>query len=439
MRFQVEPTACGFSVAIGGDHYQAESCEFRYPQAVWQAYPAKEALLRELAYITTQATPLILRHPHASYSTARPQHLDTYRTLYQQALPNLVEPIADESVGEIRQLLQALQLEFADAPPAPALPHQQWHPRRAILPLSFGKDSLLSLATLRRLGYEVFPVSIDERVLPRANALHRQLARQLLAEHGIGCDVLENEVQLLSDYQILERPETRLYQVQVHFIYALAMLPFCSYHKAPLIVLSNELLNALPLRHRDGLLAPKRYMQGPQANLTMDRLVASLSGGQVRVVNPIGALGNLAIYRLLHRHFPEYGHYQVSCHLEMTEHARWCHDCERCSHAYLYFSALGLEPAGFGLEHNLLDGRNDRHFASCAAEPADDDIYRQFLREEEWLAATLARATGKGGPAWPLERRDLTEVSARTFGLHLPAQHPLEQAAHDLYRGLLSG
>ena len=437
MQFLVEPTACGFTVAIGGEHYQAEPCEFRYPQAVWQAYPAKEALIRELAFISTMATPLILRHPNAVYDTPSPLYFDTYRSLFERAIPNLVEPIADESATEIRQLLQATHYTFGTERPTPALQHGEWSPRRAVLPLSFGKDSLLSLATLRELGYEVFPVSIDERVLPRANALHRQLAVQLHNEFGLHTDVLENEVQLFSDYQILERPETRLYQVQVHFIYALAMLPFSYHYRAPLIVLSNELPNALATPHRDGSLAPKRYMQGPEANLAMDTLVRALSGGQVRVANPIGALGNFAIYRLLHGHFPQFGRYQVSCHLEVTDHQRWCHGCERCSHGYLYLTALGLNPREFGFEHTLLDGRNDRFFVAAQEEPGGSDIYRQFVREEEWLAGCMARDSGYEYPRWVPDEALPAEVTAHVFGLHVPARHPLEQQAQQLFRRLL--
>lgn len=439
MHFTVQPTASGFTLALSGEHYQAEPCEFRYPEAVWQAYPAKDALIRELAYITTQAAPLILQHPRVHYDTPPPCHLDTYLQLYERAIPNLVEAVPAESSAEIQARLRGLHYRFAPEAASAALPVQPWHPRRAVLPLSFGKDSLLSLATLLHLGYEVYPVSIDERVLPRANALHRQYIEQLYSEFGLHCDIVENEVQLLSDYQILERPETRLYQVQVHFIYALAMLPFCAYYGAPTIVLSNELPNALPMRHREGYLAPKRYMQAPQANHTMDRLVNELSGGQVRVANPIGALGNLAIYRLLHQHWPQFGRFQTSCHLEVTEHPRWCHGCERCTHGYLYLRALGLDPVDYGFEHSLLDGRNDHHFVITGNEPPDEDIYRLFVREEEWLAAQLARSHGTEVPDWALEDLTMEGASERIFGLHLPPRHDLEAEAHDLYRSLLAG
>ncbi len=438
MQIHVAPTDCGFSLEIGGDYFRAPPCEFRYPRDIWQAYPAKAALIRELAYITTLATPLILEHPRVSYDTPRPLLFERYRALFAQAIPNLVEAIPAHSSSEVFARFHALHHHFAGNADTEALPLQGWNPRRAVLPLSFGKDSLLSLATLRELGYEVIPVSIDERMLPRGTALREPLMARLRREHDLECLSLVNEIQLLSDHEVLKTPPTRLYQVQVHFIYALAMLPYCSYFGAPLIVLSNELLPGLDKVQREGYLLPQRYMQGEEANLEMDRMVQELSAGQVRVANPIGALGNLAIHTLLHRHFPEFGAYQVSCHLEVTQHTRWCHDCERCSHAYLYFRALGLDPLAYGFEHSLLDGSNDHHFVTTAPLPHIDDAHRRFLRGEERVAAWRARRRGEEFPAWtPQQLDEATDAADYLLALHRQAHHPLETAAHTLYERLL--
>lgn len=438
MQFHVEPTAVGFSLELGGEHFRAPPCEFRYPPEVWQAYPAKAALIRELAYITTLATPLILEHPRVSYDTPRPRFFDRYRELFAAAIPNLVEAIPAHSSSEVFARFHALQHQFAAPGDTGSLPRQHWHPRRAVLPLSFGKDSLLSLATLRELGYEVIPVNIDERMLPRGNAVRELLTARLQQDHGLECLSLVNEIQLLSDHEVLKTPPTRLYQVQVHFIYALAMLPFCSYYGAPTVVLSNELLPGLDKLQREGYLLPQRYMQGEEANREMDRMVQSLSAGQVRVANPIGALGNLAIHTLLHRHFPEFGAYQVSCHLEVTAHERWCHDCERCSHAYLYFRALGLDPRAYGFAHSLLDGSVERHFLAAGPLPHPDDAHRRFLRGEERLAAWQARRRGEEYPAWtPQHLDETTDAAAYLLALHRQAHHPLEVEAHVLYERLL--
>ena len=438
MQFHVTPTDRGFSLEIGGDHFRAPPCEFRYPQEVWQAYPAKAALIRELAYITPLATPLILDHPRVSYDTPRPLLFKRYRALFAQAIPNLVEAIPAHSSSEVFARFHALYHHFAGNADTEALPPQGWNPRRAVLPLSFGKDSLLSLATLRALGYEVIPVSIDERMLPRGTALREPLMARLHREHGLECLPLVNEIQLLSDHEVLKTAPTRLYQVQVHFIYALAMLPFCSYYDAPLIVLSNELLPGLDKVQREEYLLPQRYMQGEEANLEMDRMVQDLSAGQIRVVNPIGALGNLAIHTLLHRDFSEFGTYQVSCHLEVTPHERWCHDCERCSHAYLYFRALGLDPYAYGFAHSLLDGSAERHFVAAGPSPHPDDAHRRFLRGEERLAACWARRRGEEFPAWTPQQLDVaTDTADYLLALHRQPHHPLEAAAHTLYERLL--
>ena len=48
-----------------------------------------------------------------------------------------------------------------------------------VLPHSFGKDSLLSLATLRWLGYDVILSNIDERVLPKRKKMRKKQQKQM--------------------------------------------------------------------------------------------------------------------------------------------------------------------------------------------------------------------------------------------------------------------
>ncbi|MBW1997279.1 MAG: hypothetical protein JRJ29_04855 [Deltaproteobacteria bacterium] len=449
MHFLVVPTSRGFSLSVRGDRWQADHCEFRFPPHVWQAFEAKEALVNELAYVTTLASPLILKHDRTLYNTAPPRFLQFYRHCFEGAIPNLVEPIVDEDATEILTRVRGVRRQFQGPSATADVPLVDgWMPERVVLPFTFGKDSLLSLAVLNALGLEVIPVYVDERVLPRANAMRKGLEKRLLADQGLRVERVENEIQLLSDYQVLERPETRLYQVQVYFIYLLSMLPFCWAYRAPVIVLSSEFVNSLDTVHRQGYVCPHRYMQSPPVIKGLAKMAQDLSGGQVTAVNLIGTLGNFAVHRLLHTEFPRFGQYQLSCHLEVTRFTRWCHDCYRCAQAYLFWSALGMAPRRQGFEEGLLTEAKRGLFSLFNPEVHRRDVYRRFVGDEEMLAFLMAARNGVQEPLVERFRVSCGKAAARgekklkkRIFRHQgkPGRHPLEQEAARLLEKYLAG
>jgi hypothetical protein len=399
VQIKVEPNSRGFSLMIDGDIWKSEPCQMQFPEEVWQAFPAKEALVNELVYVLTIAPPLILKHPTVWYPTPEPCFFDFYNTCFESAIPNMVDAIPSEDSQEILDRFRATGRHFSGSPHFanfPKLP--SWEPRRVVLPFSFGKDSLTSLATLDRLGYEVIPVQLDDRVLPRVMSIRNELAKELADTFNYTCHLVRNEIQLLSDYQVLKRPETRLYQVHIYFVYLLAMIPFCFYYRAPIIVINNEYCNSLKRVHREGYLVPHMVMQSRKITAGMIRLVDKFSKGQITAVNLIGGLGNFAIHRILHEKFPAYGKYQVSCHLEVCTYVRWCHECYRCSQAFVYFLASGQDPYEFGFEVSMLGEEKKPHYSLFRESIHRKDAYHRFVRQEEKLAFLMAHRRGVEGP-----------------------------------------
>lgn len=397
MYFEVTPTDSGFSLQTGGK-WHADVCAMRFPGAVWKSFKGKESLVSELAYVTTLATPLILKHDRVHYNTPRPEYLETYNRCFEKSIPNLTEPIPDETAHAILQRFREVSLHFNGESLHNSFdfPNTRGE-KRVILPFSFGKDSLLTLALLRSMDYTVIPVIIDERVLPRGFAMKTLLCRRLAKNTGIQCQQVINEIQLLSDYQVLEQNPTRLYQVQVYFIYLLAMLPFCAYYKAPLIAVNNEYANTLKTIHKNNILAEKRVMQGKEVTRMLSTIIKKIGGGRVRLTNLIGGLGDFAIHRLLHEIYHEFSFYRISCHMEMTGHTRWCHECDRCARAYLFSVAMGYNTREMEFEHSMLEEEHARYF-SFFQEPSPGNRYREWTSMEEALAFHMAALRGATHP-----------------------------------------
>lgn len=408
MEIRLEETRRGYSLGIAGPHWKADPCEIVFPEEIWRDFPAKEALRNELAYILTQATPVILKHPTLWYPTPEPRFLNTYEECFELSIPNMVEPIPTENSEEVLSLFRSILRYFPEKTPSGGIGRlDKWNPRRAVLPFTYGKDSLLSLATLSALGYEVILVHIDECVLPRGKALRKELEGDFFREHAFRYHQVRNEIQLLSDWQVLDRPVTRLHQVHIHFIYLFAMLPFCTYYRAPYIVLSNEYENSLPCMHRGGFIAPHLYMQSRSAEKRLARMAEEFTNKQITAVNPIGVLDNFSIHAILHEEFPTYGRYRVTCHMEMSDYSRWCHNCYRCAQPFIYCCALGQDPFSLGFESSMLDaGKRPLYSLFREAVHARDE-YHRFVRNEESLAFLMAHRRGIQG--------DLMDVFEKEF------------------------
>ncbi len=445
MQVKTELTSRGFRLWIDGEAWRAEPCAMVFPEAVWNAYPAKKMLVGELAYLLTMVPPLIVQHPTVWYHLPEPRFFDLYNDCFEASIPNLTDPIVNESAGEILSRFREIGRHFpspVSAPPPPA-GHVAWDQRRVILPFSFGKDSLTSLATLKALGYEVFPVFLDDRVLPQGTAIRHRLASKMAAEQGLQCLPVRNEMQLLSDYQILQRPLTHLHRVHIYFVYLLTMLPFCYYYRAPVIAVNYEYCPTLEHLHEGEFLLSHRVMQTPAVFKKLRTLVEQLSAGSVTVVNLIGGLGDFSINRLLNHDFAEWRAYRVSCHMEMNTYDRWCHQCYRCAHAYLFARATGIDPAGLGFEKSMFTDDAREYYHLFRENPHPRDTYARYYRQAERLAFTMAARCGARGPLIdqfrqmfpPVNRSAARKLRQAIFKVHgRPGKHALEKKAYRFYR-----
>ncbi|MBN1532457.1 MAG: hypothetical protein JXA20_07330 [Spirochaetes bacterium] len=269
------------------------------------------------------------------------------------------------------------------------------------------------------------PVSINEFMLPRAWKMKTAREDDLARITGLEMRHVYNEIQLLSDYEVIGVPETRLYQVSAHFIHLLAMLPLCEYYSARHIVLNNELLNTLTYLHRTGIIAPQRFMQSRRATDIMRSMAAFATGGTVSVVNLIDGLGDFAIHYLLHEHFPELSKLRISCDMELTRHRLWCHNCDRCARAYLFSLALDENTEEMGFRRSMAGKKLMKHFNALNRHHRRDE-YREFTGREERLACRMARAHGHRHPlisalgydAVPDTKEDFSSMARTVFGIH---------------------
>jgi hypothetical protein len=409
LHFFINETERGFTLEIRSEAVTSDPHEIIFPPEVWQSFSGREMLIQELAYCSVLATPLLLKADTVSFSTPRPRFLKFYNRCFINTLPNMVEDIPDEDSLTWKNNFRSLKRAFSGPPVKKALSLQGAGNKSVVIPFSFGKDSLLSMGLLHELDFDILPVVIDESMLPRAHRMKLERMKILEKSHGIRFTLVTNEIQLLSDFEILNTPPTRLYQVQAYFIYLLAMLPFSEYHNAPFLIMNNEYRMSLKYLHRENILTHYKHMQNRGIDREFDSLAKKMTRGKLSVINLIDGLGDFAIHYLLHHHYPELGKMRISCHMEITEYSHWCHDCYRCANAYLFTLALGDDPGEFGFEKSMLECDSRKHFKLFHPRDKDDD-YRTFAAQEEMLAFLMAYEKGN--------REPLTEEFKKYFHGH---------------------
>ncbi len=394
------------------------------------------------------AMPMILQHQHVNYNTPAPLFFDIYNGYYVKDIPIMVESIQNENAYEVLNRFNQIERRFtAPAQKTVNVNKNKWNKKRAVLPFTFGKDSMLSLVLLKEAGFEVFPVLIDDRILPRAIEIKKRLCRSFQEEFNISVDIVKNELMLFTDYQVLEKPETRLYQAPVTFLYLLSMLPFCYYYHAPFIVMNNEYHNSLDQVFKDDLRCAHKVMQTIQADQTIACIVKTLSNSQIKAVNLIKGLGNFAIHSILHEQFSSYGKYRISCHLELVNHAQWCHDCDRCIQAYMFFLANGTDPYDQGFETSMLTHDKKQYSSLFKTDIHPDDQYHSWTRDEALLAMLQASQKGAEGPLIDeFNRKYLNEAVSREAELKkkifsvqkVPCSEKIEAEISELLKKRLS-
>ena len=88
---------------------------------------------------------------------------------------------------------------------------------------------------------------------------------------------------------------------------------------------------------------------------------------------------------------PAFDKYRVTCHMEVSDYKRWCHDCPNSTQAFIHHLAMGWDPFRMGFEVFMLSEDKQTLYSLFKKPVHDSDDYHSFIREEEALAFSLSR------------------------------------------------
>ncbi len=399
-----------------------------YPNQVWKRTPVQTqiALKDNLALATTMHLPLVFDEEQVTYHSGRPLLEPYFVQNFLKDIPSCTV-VDGTSTDETVRKFYNIDYQFLDSVIVTPSPEPVESPFRAIVGVSFGKDSLLTYAVAEEIGLEPEMVYVIEESMTYEEKHKTNLAKKFKKEFGKEMRILKHETGKLRDYPHLGLPITELGWGLQTTEYALEFIPFAYADQGKYLLFGNEQTTAASYKDAEGRWTVHPcYDQSHRWMVHIDQISQIFSGGSVRTGSLIEPLMDMMIQRTLARRYPDIAKYQMSCFTETEagREYRWCHNCSICAKMYLMCVASGISPKKIGLRVNMLDRQYKQFFTLFGGKAITlTYAHTQVGRDEQLFAFYLAALKGveaglvedfKTSPLYE-EAREREEELVKTF------------------------
>lgn len=349
------PTACGFAVQVDEREFPIE-----FPKPVWAGTPAalRQALVEHLTFASTHFLPLMLGKSAIRYEVPLPafESVLVQNQFYEMTM---VEQLDGVEPATYLRALHNLHVEYPRAEgslPGPADWPQPSDREKAIVPFTFGKESLATVALCLELGIEPTLVYCQEPAHPYEEEYKRARLEAFGERFGVRTHVVTYAPGLFRYGTAFSRttPTELGWGTQTTQL-ALLSLPFAVSYGAGLILLGNEYSNN-ECGMREGWRTFASFDQRSEWTPRQSNLIRALTGGRTTVQSSLEPLEEINIFHLLHHRYPDIGRHQFSCTAEqpLLGGSQWCHACYKCVRMYLFAEVCGIDPRTIGFVENPL-------------------------------------------------------------------------------------
>ena len=372
-------TDFGISIELLG-----KSFEIEYPKGIWEMVPSKEkqVLLENITFANTHYLPLFLGGNKISYNTRFPL-LESY--FFRNQVCDLMDcETADDKphLSYVKKLYN-LDYEFREGPST--APDETCVVREknesqdvAILPFTFGKESLASFAMCLELGIKPVLVYCEEPVQPFESEYKLKRLEEIRKKYGVPVYHIKNGAGLFrygKAFPNVERTEVGWGSQTT--ILAMMMIPFVYAHGAKYIFFGSEYANN-EYEMKRGWKVFHSYDQTTFWTNQQDSIVQILTLDSCRVRSTFEPIDEPNIFYMLHHRYPELSGYHFSCFAEnsLVGDSQWCHNCYKCSRMFILAKACGIDPARIGFVEDILqkEGMFDHYLGSKYATGSAFDL-----------------------------------------------------------------
>ena len=329
-----------------------------YQDEVWNSTPleTRNALKDNLILATTMHLPLIFDSNKVVYQSGRPLLEPYFFQNFLKDIPSCTE-VDESNTDEI--VRKFLNTEFVFKDPEIKYPsiNSVEGAHKALIGMSFGKDSLLTYAVADELDLDPKIVYIVEQSLTYEEKHKKNLAAKFKSEFGKELQILTHETGKLRDYDYLGMSKSEFGWGLQNTEYTLELIPFAYALNTKYILFGNEQTTAASyLDDSNTWTIYPAYDQSHLWTVHLNQVSQAFSGRSVFTGSLIEPLMDMMIQYMLAHRYPEIAKYQMSCFTENEFGAEyhWCHHCSVCAKMYLLCVGSGIDPRAIGLRENML-------------------------------------------------------------------------------------
>lgn len=433
-KISAQPQDFGIQVKINN-----KIIRLRYPPGLWSRFPKthKKILAQNIAFGLTFHLPYLFTSlKRMIYNLPVPLSESYFFKGMSLALPSTAIMQKHKEQRITSNLLRRLfDVEFTysnkktDIPPYNRVSMSD----HAVMPFTFGKDSLLTFALACELDITVHPVYISEPYSPYEEVTKKLLAEPFKKEFHVKISFLRNTLG------ILREPSGGWFGWELQLTqYSLMLLPYVYAKHAGFILFSNEQSCDDTIIDSDGFKCNPVFEQSHSWLLQNSLMTSIIGGNSLSIGSLLEPIHEIAIIRILHKRFGQFGKYQSSCDLpkKPKSDGRWCENCSKCARMYIYLLANGIDPKRVGFAHNLLAGKYHHLYTLFSSSRIKEFGYDQSEvgKDEQILAFLMAYRNNHKGPVMlsfvrkylKFARKNERRLRQKFFGVHtqktIPAQ-----------------
>jgi hypothetical protein len=416
--------------------------QLRYPPSIWSRFPKthKKILTQNLAFALTFQMPYLYSTLHRMvYNMPVPLSEAFFFKGLSLALPSTAIMQTQKDARITSNLLRRLfDIEYvfsshkADIPPY----NRTSMSDRAIMPFTFGKDSLLTYSLAQELGIKVYPVFISEPYSPYEEMTKKLLSEPFRKEFHTQISFLRNSLGVLRDPNGWYGWELQLTQ------YSMMLLPYVYAKRAGYILFSNEQSCNDTVVDSDGFRCNPVFEQSHSWLLQNSLMTSVIGGNSLSIGSLLEPVHEIAIIRILHKRYPKIAKFQTSCDLpeKPKNDSRWCENCSKCGRIYMFLLAHGINPKTVGFTHDLTRQKYHHLYTIFYSNHVKEYGYDQSEagKNEQILAFLMAYKRGIRGPIMTtfarrflaFARKHERKLRQIYFSLHSTKTIPQDLKAH---------
>lgn len=385
----------GIEITLGRKDYL-----INYPSSIWREFPDvyRQTFADSLTYFLTMHLSLA-NHKKIVYNFPPPP---TESFFFKGMVYSLPETALTDSGATMNTLLRQLYnthfaIEFSQRPRYTRFKNVNRNSKkRAVIPFSFGKDSLLTFALARELGINPYPIFFREPRSPYENRHKYKLANRFFDEFGIDINIFPVTPGWLR--QITGKWwgwDLLLTQ------YTLMLIPFLFGIRAKYLFWAHEASCNEIFTDEEGFKINPVFEQSYQWLLSTNS-IAKIIGSNAIFASLIEPIHELAVMKILHGRYPKIAKYQMSCFADEdpAKSRRWCGVCTKCARMYIFMMALGIPPKRVGFTGDMLVSKKKNLYSLFQkGSGIKDSAYAEsgLGKDEQILAFLMAYKKGVKG------------------------------------------